>query len=1070
MAVPVAVTVVVTILCLGLLLTSALLVYKLRPGARRRRREARSLPGSRNNDNEKVPPVRKLCVDRGRVVSAPPSTTTRKETQRSRLSSYLSSLGSTRRTSIASLPTHVLPGDLDEKSHRYPVPPAPARNIDDQTPRSRPRSVRSTHSLRSKEKLYAIHEYLCKNGENGETQGLPLDPLVLSSWREYNGHRPANDDLASPLAAANKSAPVIPPRTHDMKTKLPTSTPTIPPEPTTIPDEKIPTPPTPPPPPVLVSDPSTPVSESVIEPQQLPASHWPSGKPLGKRPSPPGKLPRTGIDAKVIKAASICGAPRSAYSPRATPRQSLYSVVDEAIAEEEVPPVPELPANPPSLKPLDLDAAPLKTGFELSSLNSSARVSAIKLDSTRPGTPEAEERRRSYDSPREPLGSPRRPSSRDSLDPPRVGSGAGVPSTIPELPDSSSPPPSTATSDEMPKAAATITDLSIDFAAPITEYMQTSPARPKKVRRIGRIQKEPKPESPIPETIPEHPPPEPEPEQVDSEPSPASNLIASNTDVQGTDIDRLGRTVFPLLPVSRFSAAYRSSGGRGLPPPPSRHRSRSRSDSTSTRSRSRSRPRNPATHRVRKRPPPLALRPAAASRAPVIVRSATSPGQTSLAAAVDKATSSSDSPEDQVPDELPTQRDPPSGPRKKNDRFSTVTVTSSNYSPPPSLARIRRVPVYAAVQSPQTSYLGRPTMDDVSPKVIHRPARKPLPKSTKKRNVTDSVLQGPAASSAETVWPPLRRASGPKIDSARVLPSPYASSPKERSRRTSEQHVKIWTPGTAKPAKYSPPVSKRHSPPSKPTRSSPPPETALSTPPAPLTARKSRYSHLTDKALPSLPPATNTQSKNDDAVSNKSGEHPGPEPSTPKSPNSEEQPSSGSTAANPARRSAMAAALSAAAAVGPASVTGTVPGQSSTETPRQQKPSYGAALAPHRGPSLHRKSPSAGSALEAKGSAAAQLKTPPRPTTLPAAPRARPVSASAESSTGVSPMTSPERGRVGALRGNGDEEWEKLDLGARPGGWVRRDEDAESVGRSVSEVSPLSVEFSVAVQRSMSRR
>ena len=1186
MAIPVAVTVVVTILCCCLLLTSAILVYKLRPGARSRKRGDSASP-----DPEKLPPVRKLCVERGRVVSAPPTpdASAPKKRARSHWSSYLSSAFSTRRSSLSSLPPPLPHLEYDEKPHRYPAAPRERRNLKSHT-----------RSSSNKERMAGDDPARQTSSSNGPpTNGdLALDPLVVSSWREYNAHRPINDDLASPLAP-HVNRPLA---RGQLPGPYPASnqTPQSPPHTEDTPAAKLPTPPPPPPPPRIVSEPSTPTNANTTQSAQSPpapttSSAWPSAKALGKRPTTAkDHTARTGLDAKVIKSASISAAPRSAYSPRPTPRGSLYSVdeviKEEAEEEEERPPVPALPPaaalQPPKrFEPLVLDLAPFGVGLELPSPTRTRSVGSRR--SSKPGSR----------------------GSRAEIR--RSRSASGATAREPETPSTQrAAREASETSSEPPRATATITDLTIDLAPPIiAQFLSAKPSKPRaKAKPVGSTEKVEPPnpsekagrsrpkveiEASSYEDYAEQPNPEYQTEpsrrqsgvegapspKVQEEPLERSPVIgtAARADVPAEtqaepdievslapqisleppepelprlETDRLGRTSFPRLPVSRFSPAYRTSARS------THRRSRSRSDSASThttRSRSQSRSRAAsAAHRVRKRPPPIAIRPTSA-RVPV-VRSPAAPPRASLEASIAAASSpehkrssssehnkAASSPDDQVPDLAAVRRRDGGAagpPKRAKDRQSTVTVTSSNYSPPPSLAPIRRVPLYAS-GSPLASRLGRAEAE-ASPRVVQHRGLKRSPRVARKP-VPESVLSAKTGGE-KGAWPPPRRGSprdrdappkaeppppppppsgrrsarrGPASAEMRV-PSPVL----ERSRRGSEQH--------SGPSRRSPePPASRPSPEPSASRRSPPrtPQTAMLVgghahhlPPSPAppaasmaaprsaplgTHRPSRYSHLFDKALPSLPSPRDTDDSEPEDRPGGAGAaegaptrplHTPPSARGPAGPASPGAASSASppSSPDPARMTAVAAALSAAAAVGPPpTTTSTAPGREfrfpGGAAPRASSPPAPRAapardpVTPERAlgarrPSQHRKSPSAGPALggPAAGASAASIgtalapallpaRTPPRPTTLPPPRRVAPPDVSPELDhdgwDGVSPVVSPERRGAGAARG----------AASGAGG----DREEGSLGRRsvpMSEVSPLSAEFSVAVQRSLSRR
>ena len=109
MAVSTPIIVVIAVLAVGLLATSALLVYKLRPG---RKSELRKLS---NVDSEPLSPVRRLTVMRGKVISSPSSP------RRSLFRGWPASLYSSRHDSVTSFPD--LHTDEDVKSPARAITP-----------------------------------------------------------------------------------------------------------------------------------------------------------------------------------------------------------------------------------------------------------------------------------------------------------------------------------------------------------------------------------------------------------------------------------------------------------------------------------------------------------------------------------------------------------------------------------------------------------------------------------------------------------------------------------------------------------------------------------------------------------------------------------------------------------------------------------------------------------------------------------------------------------------------------------------------------------------------------------
>ena len=280
------VIVVVSVLAGALLVTSAILIYKLRPGRL-------SFPGKPSAvDSEPLSPVRRLTVVRGKCVDGPSPG----RSVFGRLSLY-----SSRRNSFSSFsslhgegeprkpPKALTPGDLEAQTYVINEKRALYR-IDEQS--SQPDIPRQTR----KEKK--------KSTAKPKRASVPHDSLTFSSWQEYNGHRPMLDELASPITASF----VAP--TEAKKTLV-----------TDKSEKQSPTKPT------DTAKPLRKVDQNRPEMTTVTVARLNSyDKELPEPPKSRGKRhQKTTVDTSVIKAASVSAKPRSAYSSKPTPESSLDS-------------------------------------------------------------------------------------------------------------------------------------------------------------------------------------------------------------------------------------------------------------------------------------------------------------------------------------------------------------------------------------------------------------------------------------------------------------------------------------------------------------------------------------------------------------------------------------------------------------------------------------------------------------------------------------------------------------------------------------------------------------------------
>ena len=340
--------------------------------------------------------------------------------------------------------------------------------------------------------------------------------------------------------------------------------------------------------------------------------------------------------------------------------------------------------------------------------------------------------------------------------------------------------------------------------------------------------------------------------------------------------------------------------------PSSRRRSRSRSRSHScSRSRSTSRSvsrsrSHPHPHRTRKRPPPITVNLPPVQTLPLVVRTPASPPSNNLDTLLYNPITLIYSPEPVSPineeadaaamvptplripsPPLPTSKAPTTTPssakfRGAANRRSTQTVDSSTYSPTFSVAPVRRVPLYAGRAQPRINRLGMNEDENtrstgkrrrVSSKTLELASIPMMPSSVihagqATRISVDLAAATPANTSVE----------GPvKEQSNSPAPVSLETSTQSPRRRVSIQaldydqilnpfQVRRDKPAPASETKSKPqvrkistvqPLSQLHNSAQSPNTLQSP--TAIKSSLANTGRRKSRYSHLYDKALPALP-------------------------------------------------------------------------------------------------------------------------------------------------------------------------------------------------------------------------
>ncbi|MCJ1330282.1 Serine/arginine repetitive matrix protein 2 [Thelotrema lepadinum] len=289
------VIIVIAILAAALLITSAVLIYKLRPGRA-------SSPGKSSDlDSEPLSPVRRLTVMHGKVVYDP-------SPRRSIFRRLSGSLYSSRRNSDASFssltfegepkkPTKaVTPSDLEAQTYIINQKRALYRIDEQPSPSDRPKSGR-------KQKKTSL--------EKPKHTSIPHDSLTFSSWQDYNGHRQFLDELASPIAAFSPTR---------LESKKPS---------TTSKDDKQ----------GRVGSADRSSHSKKAKPSQPEMSSIPSrksslfDKELPEPPKSRGKRPqKTTVDTTVIKSASVSAKPKSAYSSKPTPVSSLESNYEKPVS------------------------------------------------------------------------------------------------------------------------------------------------------------------------------------------------------------------------------------------------------------------------------------------------------------------------------------------------------------------------------------------------------------------------------------------------------------------------------------------------------------------------------------------------------------------------------------------------------------------------------------------------------------------------------------------------------------------------------------------------------------------
>ena len=268
---PVAVIVVIAILAFLLLVTSAILAYKLRPGRRRDSIDEKPHKESR------IPAVRRLVVRYGKVVTAPPSPAP----HGSRMSRWPLSLSSSRRVSVT--------GGMQAEDY-----------YGEETKSLKPRDLEAQDEPYGNI-LYSIDEHPAlpydpqtfwkssrKKGKYSKSARIGTDSLIESSWKTYNAHRMSDDDLSSTMGpiAAGKNQEFL----------ITVSNPS-PPEASV-------------PPPTRELTPGK--SDADSSESDLNEPVVPSAKAIGKRPVHSRK---GSIDYNAIAAASVAAAPVSAFEP-----------------------------------------------------------------------------------------------------------------------------------------------------------------------------------------------------------------------------------------------------------------------------------------------------------------------------------------------------------------------------------------------------------------------------------------------------------------------------------------------------------------------------------------------------------------------------------------------------------------------------------------------------------------------------------------------------------------------------------------------------------------------------------
>ena len=201
-------------------------------------------------------------------------------------------------------------------------------------PLASPRDIESQiFALGEKEGLYAIEEHRSpetRERRDKELEGVEQSPtkpgaavllpdaLIVSSWNTYNGHRPMNDDLASPIGALSPSMEknVEKSMATKMEEKLNAcgnrrTQSTLWARNNQLEEKES-----------AIPHAAPKQSSSERQEQSKPPI---SGKAEGKRPIKTF-LKRSGVGSSVIRSATISAAPPSAYSPRPTPPLSEKKV------------------------------------------------------------------------------------------------------------------------------------------------------------------------------------------------------------------------------------------------------------------------------------------------------------------------------------------------------------------------------------------------------------------------------------------------------------------------------------------------------------------------------------------------------------------------------------------------------------------------------------------------------------------------------------------------------------------------------------------------------------------------
>ena len=290
------IAIVCSILGACLFVTSAVLVYKLRPGRRTHHGKM-----SDASSDIKIPPVRKLAIMHGRVISLP-------STQRKlpRMPRWPRSLYSSRQPSAAASPTDVYFDGNARASRRLLAD----RDLEAQAP----------PFIKEKEQPYRVTERHIppRNPRRLERQRKssiqkPKAPLILpeslpiSSWHSYNGHRPVGDELTS---SVSRLTPPLEESSNEQAADVMISQEFTKVDPSTISifNQSIP------------EDPS--IQPQVVLPgspdKQEPKS---SSKALGKA-TVDLKVTKPIVGRSVLKAASISAVPTSAFEPKPTPPSS----------------------------------------------------------------------------------------------------------------------------------------------------------------------------------------------------------------------------------------------------------------------------------------------------------------------------------------------------------------------------------------------------------------------------------------------------------------------------------------------------------------------------------------------------------------------------------------------------------------------------------------------------------------------------------------------------------------------------------------------------------------------------